>query len=447
MPISNNTAAFPYVTTVGDAPILTTGYGVAFGTALTTLGAGAGLNGGPGVPSGTFRYYSYNYGRIHIVVLDSMTTRSNTSIPWDPTVGTVYPAPQQSMPSLGAAFGAQWAAAGSPNQMTWLAADLAAVMASSSIDWIVVNYHHPGYSKGSHNSDVEVEMIEMRVLYNPILEAGGADICFHGHSHGFERTVPSAGFFGNTSTWSASLATAGYTPSPGNMAPATFSKPAGLTANGGTTYVVVGSGGQWSATTNPATKYNLPNTANSASMQGTTGSVSLDFSGNSMTLTFIAGGAGALAMGQIGDVFVTCKGPCAAIAPPPAPVNGAKNADTIVYVSFGDWGWGSGANNSLLQNTAAATCTSGPTGAAFASAGCIGNQGYYANMNYSIMSQMGTAAALGATCLKYGGCDFAMNTGASRRSPMRPCGLPSLMPLRGLMALVVAARLTLYARD
>lgn len=58
------------------------GYRTAFGDALLMAGQGSALSGGPGVPSGTWRYYSANYGRVHIVALDSMTTRSNTSSAW-----------------------------------------------------------------------------------------------------------------------------------------------------------------------------------------------------------------------------------------------------------------------------------------------------------------------------------------------------------------------------
>ena len=51
----NNTANFPFLTTVGDAPLSGTGYVTAFGSSLPSNGEA--LNGGPGVPSGTFRYY------------------------------------------------------------------------------------------------------------------------------------------------------------------------------------------------------------------------------------------------------------------------------------------------------------------------------------------------------------------------------------------------------
>ncbi len=37
-------------------------------------------------------------------------------------------------------------------------------------DWIVCFFHHPPYTKGSHDSDTEEQLIEMRQHIMPILE-------------------------------------------------------------------------------------------------------------------------------------------------------------------------------------------------------------------------------------------------------------------------------------
>jgi hypothetical protein len=42
--------------------------------------------------------------------------------------------------------------------MTWLQNDLAATNKA----WIIAFWHHPPYTKGSHNSDTETQLIEMR---------------------------------------------------------------------------------------------------------------------------------------------------------------------------------------------------------------------------------------------------------------------------------------------
>ncbi|MCP4186082.1 MAG: metallophosphoesterase family protein, partial [Gammaproteobacteria bacterium] len=85
-----------------------------------------------GVPSGTESYYSFNYSNIHFVSLDSETSdRSPT--------GAMY---------------------------SWLMADLVA----NTQDWTVVYFHHPPYSKGSHDSDNAGAMSDMREHYTALFE-------------------------------------------------------------------------------------------------------------------------------------------------------------------------------------------------------------------------------------------------------------------------------------
>src|SRR6185436_9937865 len=98
-----------------------------------------------GLASGTEHYYSFDFGNIHFVCLDSMTASRATN-------------------------GAM---------ASWLRSDLA----SSTRDWNIAFYHHPSYSKGSHNSDTEIELMEMRQNFNPIMENYGVDLVLSGHSH------------------------------------------------------------------------------------------------------------------------------------------------------------------------------------------------------------------------------------------------------------------------
>jgi hypothetical protein len=115
-----------------------------------------------GVPSGTEKYYSFDYGNIHFVCLDSMTSgRSATN-----------------------AMG------------LWLQSDLAAATA----EWIVVFFHHPPYTKGNHDSDRESELIELRENLLPILETNGVDLVLCGHSHAWERSYLLNGHYGLSST-------------------------------------------------------------------------------------------------------------------------------------------------------------------------------------------------------------------------------------------------------
>ncbi len=118
-----------------------------------------------GVASGTENYFSYDYGNIHFVVLDSFSS--------DRTPGSAM--------------------------LTWLEADLAA----TNQDWIIAYWHHPPYSKGGHDSDTELELVEMRTNAVPILEAYGVDLTFAGHSHDYERSYPIDGHYGDSTTWNA----------------------------------------------------------------------------------------------------------------------------------------------------------------------------------------------------------------------------------------------------
>jgi len=120
-----------------------------------------------GVPSGTEKYYSFDYANIHFICLDSMTsTRSATS-----------PMAQ------------------------WLQNDLAA----TAQDWIIVFFHHPPYTKGNHNSDAELELIEIRQNLLPILEANGVDLVLCGHSHAWERSFLLHGHYGLSGTLTNSM--------------------------------------------------------------------------------------------------------------------------------------------------------------------------------------------------------------------------------------------------
>lgn len=115
-----------------------------------------------GAPSGTEHYYSYDYANIHFICLDSMTADRNVESP----------------------------------MALWLKDDLAATTAT----WIIAFWHHPPYTKGSHDSDTEGQLKEMRTNFLPILEAGGVDLVLAGHSHSYERSFLIDGHYGISTT-------------------------------------------------------------------------------------------------------------------------------------------------------------------------------------------------------------------------------------------------------
>ncbi len=111
-----------------------------------------------GVPSGTEAYYSFDLGNVHLVCLDSYDS--------DRLAGSAM--------------------------LDWLEDDLAA----TSADWVIAFWHHPAYSKGSHDSDFESYMVEMRENAVPILEGYGVDLVMAGHSHAYERSMLIDGHYG-----------------------------------------------------------------------------------------------------------------------------------------------------------------------------------------------------------------------------------------------------------
>lgn len=155
-----------------------------------------------GLPSGTEAYYSFDYANVHFIVLDS----------------------QDSSRAVDGAM------------MTWMKADLM----STKQEWIVAYWHHPAYSKGTHNSDTEAQLIEMRQNALPILEAGGVDLVLAGHSHIYERSFLVDGAYDTPTT------AAGHIVDSGDGKPlgkGPYVKPGGNAAHEGAVYVVAGHGG------------------------------------------------------------------------------------------------------------------------------------------------------------------------------------------------------------
>ncbi len=123
-----------------------------------------------GVPSGTEHYYSFDYGNIHFISLDSTTADRSPTGP----------------------------------MATWLATDLAATTRT----WIICFFHHPPYSRGpflDSDSYFDPALPEMRENILPILEAGGVDLVLTGHSHAYERSYLLDGHYGTSATLTESM--------------------------------------------------------------------------------------------------------------------------------------------------------------------------------------------------------------------------------------------------
>ena len=119
----------------------------------------------------------------------------------------------------------------------WVCADLA----ETNQDWIFSLWHHPSYTKGSHDSDTEAQLREMRERFNPVLEAHGVDLNLTGHSHSYERSILLDGHYGNSASYDPAL----HAKDAGNGDPlgdGAYQKPAlGPVPHQGLVYSVVGS--------------------------------------------------------------------------------------------------------------------------------------------------------------------------------------------------------------
>ncbi len=119
-----------------------------------------------GVASFTEAYYSFDWGNVHFVVLDSAETTLTSSSP-------------------------MW---------TWLAADLA----GTEQDWRIAVFHHPPYAKADVNSDSSTQaqgrMRSMRLQALPLLEAAGIDLVISGYARTYQRSALLDSHYGTSGT-------------------------------------------------------------------------------------------------------------------------------------------------------------------------------------------------------------------------------------------------------
>ncbi len=165
-----------------------------------------------GVASNTESYYSWNYGNVHFVSLDSYGTSLST-------LDSMY---------------------------SWLEKDLK----ENNQKWTIAYWHHPPHSKGSHDSDDDTDshgiMSTIRENIVPLLELYGVDLILTGHSHVYERSYLSHGFYG----YSNELIDGEYILYPqSNGDSIAYMKSVGVDelSNKGTVYAVVGSSGSASS--------------------------------------------------------------------------------------------------------------------------------------------------------------------------------------------------------
>lgn len=224
-----------------------------------------------GVPSGTESYYSFDYGNIHFICLDSYRGNRTTN-------GAMY---------------------------QWLLADLQA----HTGEWLIAFWHHPPYTKGTHDSDTETELIQMRQTFIPLLESYGVDLVLCGHSHNYERSYLIDGHYGLTTTFTPAMKK-----NPGNgreSGDGPYVKPGGGEGNQGAVYTVAGNGSKSSNPDPQPAMYNI---------SGEVGSLIIDIVGNRMDVKHLEGSS------NVTDFFTMIKEPTAT-EPPGGP--GALTASAL----------------------------------------------------------------------------------------------------------------------
>ena len=204
-----------------------------------------------GLATGTEAYYSFDYGNVHFVALDSHDT--DRSAPTLPMRNVCVDR-------------------GNPGAMyNWLCED----MAATTQDFIVSFWHHPPYTKGSHDSDSESQLFEMRERFVPVFERFGGDLNLTGHSHSYERSVLLDSHYETSDTYSISRHAKDSSIGHPNLGG--YEKDAG--AHEGSIYSVVGSS---SKVTGELTKHPIM-----ASWHHLLGSAVIDIHGSRMDVSFI----------------------------------------------------------------------------------------------------------------------------------------------------------------
>jgi hypothetical protein len=220
-----------------------------------------------GLASNSEAFYSFNIGNVHFLSLDSYGKEDNATTRLYDTTGA---------------------------QVQWIKQDLEA---NTNKGWVVVYWHHPPYTMGSHNSDGEAELVNIREKFIQILERYGVDLILCGHSHDYERSKLMKGNYGaeasfDSTTHNLSQSSGLYN---GSVNSCPYIKDASSNYQG-TVYVVSGSAGQLEGE-----QPNYPHDALPFSNSTVGGSMVLEVKGNRLDAKWIC------ADGIIRDKFTMMK--------------------------------------------------------------------------------------------------------------------------------------------
>ncbi len=227
-----------------------------------------------GVPSHTELYYSFDYGNIHFISLNSEL--GSLFAPYD--YNGVFTNGNVNSPVT-----------------QWLKADLAATTKT----WKVAFWHQLPYSGQDLNSDDfwEFYMHAMRDHFNPILEQYGVDLVLCGHDHCYQRSYLINGLYGNSSTFDSSRNIINGTSGNDALGEAYIKYTTGPKAGIGTVYVCSGNAGAG----NPDKPVVHPELYGGEGCDTCIGSFVVDVNGNRLDAKYLKGN------GTIADQFTIVK--------------------------------------------------------------------------------------------------------------------------------------------
>ena len=238
-----------------------------------------------GVASNTELYYSFDFGNVHFISLNSEIQA--------------------------------WTSSSNSQMFNWLRQDLQA----NSKEWVVCYFHQPPYSKGSHNSDDfwELLMLAMRQNTLPILEQYGVDLVLCGHSHVYERSKLIKGHYGYS--FGYSNATHAISATNGNYNQGQHYVKYLNGTNAGTVYAVCGNSGSSESGASMNHPVMIANDGGSDAF----GSLLIEVNGNRLDCKYLK------STGVVYDEFTIIKPDGSNPAPVSVQNNGALITDSRVY--------------------------------------------------------------------------------------------------------------------
>lgn len=234
-----------------------------------------------GLASGYELYYSFDYGNVHFVSLNSELSNLLPSF----TGGYNWTGANPNM---------SFSCASSP-MCQWLQDDLQA----NTQPFTIVYFHQPPYTDGSHDATSfwEVYMKAMRENFIPVLEQYGVDLVVNGHSHVYERTLLLKGHYGDRNSFNAATMVADGSSGKFSLGEPYIKDPSAPEAQNGTVYVVVGNSGS----KDDSAPLQYPAMYYDEACDTCWGSLVIDVNGNRLDATYLR------ADGTIGDEFTIIK--------------------------------------------------------------------------------------------------------------------------------------------